>query len=67
MSQDAVSLASGVDRSYISEIETGKCSPTVDVMRKIAKALNVQLLEIFTEGVSEPQKGYNGEPFSETP
>lgn len=41
MSQDAVSLASGVDRSYLSEIENGKVSPTIDVIDRIAQALDV--------------------------
>lgn len=63
MSQDAVSIASGVDRSHLSEIETAKCKVSIDVIEKIAKALNVQLFEMFVDGVAEPQKSYSGEPF----
>ncbi len=63
MSQDDVSLASGIDRSYISQIETGKSSPTLDIIDKIAKALNVSTDELFIFGVSEPERTYDGEPF----
>ena len=60
MSQDAVSLASGVDRSYLSEIENGKASPTVDTVDKIAKALNVDPEEMFIFSISEPKMPYSG-------
>jgi len=63
MSQDDVSLASGIDRSYISQIETGKSSPTLDIIDKIAKALNVSPDELFIFSVAEPEKTYDGEPF----
>ena len=60
MSQDAVSLSSGVDRSFLSEIENGKSSPTLDTINKIAKALNVHPEEFFIFSVSEPSKPYEG-------
>ncbi len=60
MSQDAVSLASGVDRSYISEIENGKASPTIDVVDKIAKALDVAPDELLNGSVADPERSYNG-------
>ena len=66
MSQDDVSLASGIDRSHLSQIETGKSSPTMDIIFRIAKALNVKPIELFKEGVSEPELTYNGEPYNKT-
>ena len=60
MSQDAVSMASGIDRSFLSEIETGKCSPTLDTINRIAKALNVHPEELFIFTVSEPAMTYEG-------
>lgn len=66
MSQDDISLASGIDRSYISQIETGKSSPTLDIIDKIAKALDVSTDELFIFGVSEPEKTYDGEPYQKT-
>jgi transcriptional regulator with XRE-family HTH domain len=66
MSQDAVSLVSGIDRSYISEIETGKSSPTAVIIYKIAKALNVEPSELLKDGVSEPERTYEGELYKRT-
>lgn len=60
MSQDAVSLASGVDRSYLSEIENGKVSPTIDVIDRIAQALDVAPKELLEESVAEPETSYKG-------
>ncbi|HRZ80182.1 MAG TPA: helix-turn-helix transcriptional regulator [bacterium] len=60
MSQDAVSLASGVDRSYLSEIENGKVSPTIDVIDRIAQALDVAPKELLEESVAEPEVSYSG-------
>jgi len=39
----------GLDRSYISEIETGKSSITLDTLLKIKKALKVELERLFDE------------------
>lgn len=61
MSQDAVSMASGIDRSFLSEIETGKSSPTIDTINRIAKALDVHPEELFIFSVSEPSISYEGE------
>jgi transcriptional regulator with XRE-family HTH domain len=63
MSQDDVSLSSGVDRSYLSEIENGKSSPTLDIIDRIAKALNVSLSDLVKPGVAEPERTYDGEPY----
>ena len=42
-SQLVLSLESGVAKSYIAELERGKRNPTVSSLRKIGKALNVEL------------------------
>jgi len=63
MSQDDVSLSSGVNRSFLSEIENGKSSPTLDTINKIAKALNISPEEFLKFSVSEPLKTYDGEVF----
>ncbi|MGI6393588.1 MAG: helix-turn-helix domain-containing protein [bacterium] len=64
MSQDDISFASGVDRSYLSEIENGKSSPTIDMVDKIARALNIAPNEFFIFDVSEPKTDYDGEPLN---
>lgn len=65
MSQDAVSLASGVDRSYLSEIENGKASPTIDVIDRITKALDVAPKELLEESVALPAISYEGRKFKD--
>lgn len=42
-SQSKLSIISGVSRTYISEIESGKYNPTIDIVCKLAKALNCKL------------------------
>jgi transcriptional regulator with XRE-family HTH domain len=39
MSQEALSFAAGVDRTYISELENDRKSPTVEVLTKLCAAL----------------------------
>lgn len=46
MSQYALSNATDLDRSYISLLERGLRSPTLDTMVKLARALNVSLPEM---------------------
>lgn len=62
MSQDKLASISGIDRGYISEIETGKSAPTIDLINKLAQAMNVQPLEFFVFSFEEPEKSYSGMP-----
>ncbi|WLS77225.1 helix-turn-helix transcriptional regulator [Erwinia pyri] len=48
MTQEALALASNLDRSYICGIESGRRNPTLTTMVKIANALGVELKEMFT-------------------
>lgn len=41
ISQEDLSLNTGLDRSYISMIENGKRNPTLLVIFKICKAMNI--------------------------
>lgn len=47
MSQEKVSLDSGVDRSYLSELENNKWSPTVEMLFRICDALGVAASDII--------------------
>jgi len=38
-----------IDQSYLSQIENGKRSPSLDVLQKIAKALHVTVSELLGE------------------
>ena len=41
LKQDDLAERAGVNRSYLSLVENGKSSPTIDVIEKLAKALGV--------------------------
>ena len=42
MTQEQLAKAAGVSRGYLARLETGRHSPTLDTLRKIAKALRVR-------------------------
>lgn len=39
----------GIDQSYLSQIENGKRSPSLDVVQRVAKALNTTVSELLGE------------------
>lgn len=47
MSQERLALASRIDRSYIDQIERGEVNPTLRIMRKLAKALQVRVSDLL--------------------
>ena len=47
LSQDELAKLSGVSASHIGFIENGERQPTLLVMRKLAKALKVQITELY--------------------
>lgn len=47
MSQDDLAKKAGVDRSYISQIESGKKTPSLSVLGRIADALECSLKDFF--------------------
>ena len=53
LSQDAFAVDAAIDRTYVSRIERGMENPTVGVLESIAKALDVDIVEL----VSEPPTG----------
>lgn len=42
ISQENLSLSAGLSRVYISELEFGRKSPSIDTIFKISKALNIK-------------------------
>lgn len=48
MSQEQLALKARVDRSYLSEIERNKKSPTVKMFLKLCKALGTSAAEIIS-------------------
>lgn len=49
LSQEQLALAADIDRSYVREIELAKFSASLDVLERIARALNVDPKELFNE------------------
>lgn len=50
MSQETLSLAAGLDRTYIPSIEKGTRNVSLEVIEKLAKALAVSINDFFGEG-----------------
>jgi len=46
LTQEALALDARVDRSYISELEHDKKSPTVDMLFRLCKVLGVRASEV---------------------
>jgi transcriptional regulator with XRE-family HTH domain len=53
LSQEKLAFDSGVDRSYAGGLERADHNPTVDVLDRLAKTLDVPLAELF----KQPAKG----------
>ncbi|WP_192966065.1 helix-turn-helix domain-containing protein [Phycobacter azelaicus] len=49
LSQEQLALAADVDRSYISEIELAKNSASIDVLERIALALEIDPQELLNK------------------
>ena len=48
MTQEQLAFEAELDRTYISHLENGHKSPTVDVLFRIAAALGIQASEILS-------------------
>jgi transcriptional regulator with XRE-family HTH domain len=53
LSQERLAFDSGVDRSYVGGLERLDENPTVDVLDRLAKTLDVSISEFF----KQPRKG----------
>ena len=49
ISQESFADLCGLHRTYISDVELGKRNISIENIEKVAKALNVQISEIFKE------------------
>jgi len=47
LSQEEVAHRADIHQTYLSGVETGKRNPSILVVERIAKALGVDVLEIF--------------------
>ena len=47
LSSETMAAEANVDRSYTSRLERGVANPTVDVLERIARVLEVEIAELF--------------------
>ena len=58
VAQEALADFAGVDRTYVSRLERAKENPTIAVLDKLARALEVDVIELLAvpvEGESAPE------------
>ncbi|CAM4344183.1 transcriptional regulator with XRE-family HTH domain [Paenibacillus endophyticus] len=48
LSQEQLALLAGMNTSYIGQIERGEKNPTVKTLEKIAKALDINITDLFS-------------------
>lgn len=58
LSQEALAVDAGIDRTYVSRVERELENPTIAVLERIAKALGVDVVEV----VAEPPGGRSRVP-----
>ena len=51
-SMEDLALEAGINRNYLCDLERGSRNPTVNILNKIAKALDINLSTLF-EGIVE--------------
>ena len=49
ISQEEMANAIELSRIYLSELENGKCNPTLDVLCRLSNFFNLPLSELFAE------------------
>ena len=64
MSQGDIEERTGLFRCYISRVENGHTSPAIETLEKFARALEVQMYELFYDGEEPPKK--RSEPSSDS-
>ena len=53
ISQEGLAAISGVDRTFMGEIERGEANPSFDVLQRIASGLAMRLSELVRQYESE--------------
>ena len=47
LSQEALAVDAGIDRTYVSRLERGMENPTVAVLERLTQALDAKIVEFF--------------------
>jgi len=64
LSQEELAHQAGINRTYLSQLENGRSSPTLEVLEKIARALELSPAALLAEPQSarEPEPRYEVDP-----
>ncbi|HEY3763388.1 MAG TPA: helix-turn-helix transcriptional regulator [Verrucomicrobiae bacterium] len=49
LSQEALAEKADIHPNYVGRIERGECSPTLEILLRMSKALNIRLYKLFLE------------------
>ncbi|MBR6244575.1 helix-turn-helix transcriptional regulator [bacterium] len=66
MSQWDLSRQSGIDRAYISEVENGRSAATIDLINRMAKAMDLHPAEFLVFGKETPKISYDGKDLADS-
>ena len=55
LSQGDIERSTGLLRSYISRVENGHTTPSLETLERWAKALNIEVYQLFFEGEGKPK------------
>ncbi|MFO7734609.1 MAG: helix-turn-helix transcriptional regulator [bacterium] len=61
MSQDELAFKAGIDRSYLSGIENGRRSFSINVLEMLSEALDVSVMLLTGGVVKEDPDGYDSQ------
>lgn len=56
MSQETLAFDSGINRTYVSDVERGVRNVSIDNVSRLAKALDVPAWQLLKDGSNEDQK-----------
>lgn len=62
LSQVDLGAAAGVSQSFIAQVERGEKSPSTEVLRALAQALNTSITWLLGEGIRELKDHYANDP-----
>jgi transcriptional regulator with XRE-family HTH domain len=62
LNQEELAALAGINRTYLSQLENGHSSPTLDVLARVAKALGIETTAL----ISQPHAARASEPSHET-
>lgn len=49
LTQEALAHAAGVDRTYVSMLENGKASPTVETLLRLCREMGIRASDVVSE------------------